>query len=282
MKIIISGELSAYFLGGRIFSCLVYNFHYYSAHILEILIPFKDGQFIGFAGMAYHGAVIGVFLVSFIYVKVKKLNFRELCDLVFPVIPLGYTLGRIANFINQELWGRVTDSSFGVLFSTANKVPLQLNNVQEIINKIGWKIDLTTNVVTDNLGRSYDNLIGNVIDSNGNLTNILGINLPRFPSQLFEAFFEGIVLFLIIWYIGRKFKPFKGFLAPLYLVGYSICRFFLEFLREPDNEFANILAGKYTGYAIGNISMGQILSIITDDIWSFVGNLLLLFIKKGN
>ena len=194
-------------LGGRIFSCLVYDFGYYSKHIFEIILPFRNGQFVGFQGMAFHGAVIGVFIVSFIFVKLKEINFRELCDLVFPIIPLGYTFGRIANFINAELWGRITARPIGMLFPNANKMPLNLKRVQVIINKLGWQINEATNMVLDANGNEVKNVLGKVFDSRSGLyPDTIGINLPRHPSQLYEAFFEGIVLFLILWFPARKFK----------------------------------------------------------------------------
>lgn len=242
-------------LGGRIFSCLIYEFNYYKSNPIEILFPFHDGNFIGFQGMAYHGAVIGVFVFSLIYVIIKKLNFRELCDFVFPIIPLGYTLGRLANFANQELFGRVTSSPLGVLFPLADKVPVNDVLSASVINKLGWTINDTALTITDKSGNIFNNLLENL---NGNIF----INLPRHPSQLYEAFFEGLVLFFFVWFIGRKFKPFKGFLASIYLGGYAIFRFFIEFLRQPDSQFADPSNGKNIGYIIGSFSMGQILCFI--------------------
>ena len=240
----------------RILYCFLIRYQYYSKHIMEIILPF-NGKFTGFAGMAYHGAVIGVFLASIIFAYKRKIIFRELCDIVFPIIPLGYTLGRIANFINGELWGRITSLPIGILFPNADRVPLNFAETQDVINKLGWKIDETSKIVLTHNGNELYNLIGNIPD-----TSILGINLPRHPSQLYEAFFEGIILFFIMWFFARKYKPFKGFSASIYLIFYSIFRFFLEFFRQPDSQFENITAGKYVGSIIGFLSMGQILSII--------------------
>jgi phosphatidylglycerol---prolipoprotein diacylglyceryl transferase len=227
--------------------------------------------------MAFHGAVLGVFIVSLIYIKIKKINIRELADLVFPVIPLGYTFGRIANFINSELWGRITASPIGVLFPDADKVPLNLPEVQNVINQLGWKINEITNTVINSSGIAINNVLGNVLD-----TNIPGINLPRYPSQLFEAFFEGIILFLIIWFPARKYKPFKGFLAPVYLCGYAIARISLENIRQPDSQFADAASGKFIGYIIGNLTMGQILSWIMLFFGIGLGVYFYLLEKKEN
>lgn len=323
--------------GGRIFSCLVYNFDYYSKYPLEIIIPFQNWRFVGYAGMSFHGATIGVFLVSIFFThkhvplainsthfknvileRIKnfndkkiilncykenknkdiyyleegykkrklfdfinsnnnlsknkkkiskifksinyKINFRELCDLVFPIIPLGYTFGRVANFINSELWGRITASSIGILFNNANKVPLNLNKTKEVVNQLGWKINDITQKVFDSNGNEIKDVLGNVFDQNGNLTEIIGINLPRHPSQLYEAFFEGIILFLILWFPARTYKPFKGFLASVYLIFYSVFRIILEYFREPDLQFANFEKNKFYGFISGNLTMGQLLS----------------------
>jgi phosphatidylglycerol---prolipoprotein diacylglyceryl transferase len=252
-------------LGGRTFSCLVYDLGYYSKHLTEILIPIRDGQFVGFQGMAYHGAVIGVFIISYIFVKLKKVSLRELCDLIFPVVPLGYTFGRIANFINQELWGRITSSPIGVLFPRAELAPIKLQKTVQVVNELGWKVDETAKTVIDKAGNSLPHLLGEipVLDKYGFLKETIpGINLPRHPSQLYEALFEGIILFLLLWFPARKYKPFKGFMAFAYLAGYSIFRIGIEFFREPDAQFMNLAAGKYTGYIFGAVSMGQLLSLI--------------------
>jgi phosphatidylglycerol---prolipoprotein diacylglyceryl transferase len=244
-------------LGGRIFSCLVYDFPHYSKYPLEILIPFRDGQFVGFQGMAYHGAVIGVFLVCVIYVILKKLDPRELADLFFPAVPLAYTLGRLANFANAELYGRITSHPIGMLFPYADRMPITLPEVQKVITELGWKINEATLTVVDKAGNLINNGLGKMIIAGQEHTVI---NLPRHPSQLYEAFFEGIVLFLIIWFPARKFKPFKGFLASVYLCGYAIARICIEYFRQPDSQFANYESGKYIGYIVGNLTMGQILS----------------------
>ncbi len=243
-------------LGGRIFSCLVYDFNTYIKNPLAILLPFQDGKFVGFQGMAYHGAVIGVFVVSLLFVRKHKIIFRDLCDVVFPSIPLGYTLGRIANFINGELWGRITASPIGVIFPEAQKLPISIPEVQGVIDKIGWHVNAFTGTVIDSAG----NDISGVLIKTGQ--EIL-INLPRYPSQLFQALFEGLILFFILWFIARTYKPFKGFTAVVYLGVYSIFRFFIEFMRQPDMQFADISKGKYNGFVLGIFSMGQVLCLIT-------------------
>jgi phosphatidylglycerol:prolipoprotein diacylglycerol transferase len=120
-------------------------------------------------------------------------------------IPLGYTFGRIGNFINAELYGRVTTSPIGMIFPNAAQFPASESWVQEMAEKTGVAI-----------------------------TGAM-VNLPRHPSQLYEAFFEGIVLWGIIWFFRNR-KPFKGFLVGLYFLGYGLFRFFIEYFREPDAD----------------------------------------------
>ncbi len=203
-------------IGGRIGYVIFYNLGYYLQHPLEAILPFSFGngvQFTGIAGMSYHGGVIGV-LFAFVYVSKKyHLNFFRLTDLVVPVIPLGYTFGRLGNFINGELYGRVTEVPWGMYFPAAP-------------------------------------------------TNQL-----RHPSQLYEAFFEGIFLFIILWSIRKK-SPFPGFLSGLYLIGYGVVRFFIEFYRMPDDHLGTVL---------GVLTMGQILCLAM-----ITGGLVYWYIARKN
>lgn len=242
-------------LGARLGSCLIYNFSYYITHPLEILIPFSNGQFTGFQGMSYHGGVIGVTLAMFIFIYKRKLDLREVSAVICTSIPFGYTFGRLANFINGELYGRVTASPMGMFFPGAHSVPLGLESTQKIMKQLDWKV--VGNKVIEKGGTIIENVLYPVYGS-----NIPGINLPRHASQLYEAFFEGIVLGILVWTAGRKFKPFKGFEAPLYLAGYAFFRFLIEYFRQPDADFADVKSGKYTGFIFSNISMGQILCFL--------------------
>ncbi len=187
-------------LGARIGYVVFYNFDYYISHPLEIILPFSFSggvHFTGLAGMSYHGGLIGVILSSALFCYRYKINFWRFGDFLVPSIPLGYTFGRIGNFINGELYGRVTSVPWGMYF------PL-------------------------------------------NRTNQL-----RHPSQLYEAFFEGIFLFFILWKIRKK-KLFDGFFLALYIIGYGTVRFFIEFVREPDSQI---------GLFFGFLTMGQILCL---------------------
>ncbi len=188
-------------IGARLGYVLFYNFSYYAKHPLEIILPFSfsDGvTFTGISGMSYHGGLIGVMLALWLYLRRSKLDGWNVVDLFVPAIPLGYTFGRLGNFLNGELYGRVTRSPIGMYFPAAPGPEL------------------------------------------------------RHPSQLYEAFFEGIFLFTILWSI-RKLKLPKGAMLALYLIGYGTVRFFIEYFRQPDAQL---------GFVLLSFSMGQVLCML--------------------
>tara|TARA_Y100000022_G_scaffold127907_1_gene110841 strand:- start:1299 stop:2066 length:768 start_codon:yes stop_codon:yes gene_type:complete len=178
-------------LGGRLGYVLFYNFDFYFNNFLDI---FKIWQ----GGMSFHGAVLGIIIASIIYAKKNDDNVFEYLDVVALVSPIGIFFGRIANFINSELYGSITNVPWAVTFI---------------------KID----------------------------------DLPRHPSQLYEALLEGLILFLILIYFKNKFSKKPGLISGLFLIFYSIFRFFVEFYRLPDEQL---------GYIFLNLSMGQIISLI--------------------
>jgi phosphatidylglycerol:prolipoprotein diacylglycerol transferase len=187
-------------LGGRLGYVFFYNFEYFIRHPLEVFLPFSfaDGfKFVGISGMSFHGGLIGAVLAGAMFCYIRQLRFWDLIDLFVPCAPLGYTFGRIGNFINGELWGRSTDVPWGMYFP----------------------LDATHKL--------------------------------RHPSQLYEAFFEGLFLFVILWGLRKK-RPFEGAFLAYYLIGYGAVRFFIEYVREPD---------AHLGLYFGLITMGQILCL---------------------
>ncbi len=185
-------------IGARLGYVVFYNFSYYLKHPLEIFLPFSFSNgftFTGISGMSYHGGLIGVVFAGWLYVRKTQLNPWDIIDLFFPAAPLGYTFGRLGNFINGELYGRVTSAKIGMYFPLAPTKEL------------------------------------------------------RHPSQLYEAFFEGIFLFVVLWSV-RKFKLPRGAMLALYLIGYGLVRFIIEYFREPD---------AHLGFVIFSFSMGQVL-----------------------
>jgi len=187
-------------IGARLGYVLFYNLAYYVAHPLYIIFPFDLSagfRFVGISGMSYHGGLVGIVLASLWFCRRRSIHFLQFADLFCPAIPLGYTFGRIGNFLNGELYGRVTDKWWGMYFPLDPLLQL------------------------------------------------------RHPSQLYEAFFEGIVLFVILWSVRKK-GWFDGALLGLYLVGYGAARFLIEFVRQPDSQ---------VGFVAGVLSMGQILCL---------------------
>jgi phosphatidylglycerol---prolipoprotein diacylglyceryl transferase len=179
-------------LGGRIGYVLFYNFSYFLSNPLEIF-AFWHG------GMSFHGGLIGAIFGMWIFAKKYKINFLKLTDCLAVAAPIGLFFGRIANFINMELYGRVTDSKFGIIFPNAGE-------------------------------------------------------FPRHPSQLYEAFFEGILSFAILFCLRRfsKFSKQNGFLSGIFLILYGSSRILVENFREPDQQI---------GFLFSEITMGQLLSL---------------------
>ena len=178
-------------LGGRLGYVIIYNPIYYFQNPLEILMIWNGG-------MSFHGAVIGIVIASFLFSKKNNLDYFIFLDLIAMSSPIGIFLGRIANFINSELYGRETDIVWSVKFM--------------------------------------------MID-----------NLSRHPSQIYEALFEGIILFILLNFIFNKFLFKTGVISSLFLIYYSTFRFFIEFTREPDSQ---------VGYLFLNLTMGQIISVV--------------------
>jgi phosphatidylglycerol:prolipoprotein diacylglycerol transferase len=176
-------------LGGRLGYTLFYNFPYYLSHPLEIFAVWEGG-------MSFHGGLIGVVVSALIFCHRKKLPVLLVGDILTAAAPVGLGLGRLGNFINGELWGRVTDSSWGMIFPAAGPE-------------------------------------------------------PRHPSQLYEAFFEGPVLFLVLYLLHRR-KVNEGTVFFSFFLGYGIIRFGIEFFRQPDLQL---------GFLWGGATMGQLLSL---------------------
>ncbi|MBY4638052.1 prolipoprotein diacylglyceryl transferase [Sphingopyxis sp. XHP0097] len=182
-------------LGGRLGYVLFYNLEAYIADPVAIL-RLWDG------GMSLHGGVLGVLAAIWYVTRKEKLSFLRFCDYIACVVPFGLFLGRVANFVNGELWGRVTTVPWAIVFP----------------------------------GGAGD--------------------LPRHPSQLYEAGLEGLVMMAVLaWFFWRtdaRYKP--GFLVGMASIIYGISRFAVEFVREPDVQ--RLWVVEATG-----LSMGQWLTV---------------------
>lgn len=200
-------------LGGRLGYVVFYNASEYLSNPADI---FKVWQ----GGMSFHGGLIGVIIAVALFALIKKYKFLEVSDFIVPYIPIGLGLGRLGNFINGELWGRITEPGrfWAMGFPQAREMD---------INKL------------PNLPESYQQMFSQ-----------FGI-LPRHPSQLYELVLEGIVLGLIVFLFTRKKRP-MGQISAVFLIGYGILRFIVEFSREPDAQL---------GLLSLDFSMGQWLSI---------------------
>lgn len=229
-------------LGARIFGTLVYNYKEYLPQPWLIFWPFERDvsggwSFTGFHGMSYHGGFVGGFIGVLLWAKRRKFNFAAVADLMAVSIPLGYTFGRLGNFANGELYGRITTSKIGMIFP---QTPFE----DRFFLAEGWV-------------RSFAEKAGLTVQEGASV-----INLPRHPSQLYEAFFEGIVLWLILWFIRKK-KPFNGFLVCIYTLGYGVFRFFIEYFRQPDSNMGYKISvtgstNIYIYESWKNISTGQL------------------------
>ena len=179
-------------LGGRLGYVFFYNLKYYLENPIEIIMIWSGG-------MSFHGGLIGVILASKLFSNKHKIDQFVFLDLVALSAPIGIFFGRIANFINSELYGRATELPWSVQF-------------------------------------------------------VLIDNIKRHPSQLYEAFFEGIILFLTLGYFFKKdYLKNPGQISALFLIFYSLFRFFAEFFRSPDPQI---------GYLILNLTLGQLISTI--------------------
>ncbi len=179
-------------LGGRLGYVFFYKPEYYLHNPLEI---FKVWE----GGMSFHGGLIGTITAFYLFCRKYKIRFLSLMDLLSCAAPIGLFFGRIANFINGELFGRVTDAQIGMIFPN-------------------------------------------------------GGELPRHPSQLYEAGLEGLLLFIIMMLLLKKtdLRAKPGYLSGLFLILYGLARIVCEYFREPD---------AFLGFLYAGTTMGQLLSL---------------------
>lgn len=195
-------------LGARIFATLLFEesgFYFRNPH--RIFWPFgADGSFSGFQGMNFYGGLVGAVVGFVVYARAKKLDILTLGDMIVAGVPLGYTFGRIGNFINGELFGRVTTARWGIVFPAAESFPASEPWVAETMAAIGMEAPADPAAL---------------------------VNLPRHPTQLYEAFTEGVLAWLVIWFLIRKRVPFRGFIIAFYVLWYGAWRFLIDYFRMP-------------------------------------------------
>ncbi len=199
-------------LGGRLGFVLFYNFGYYRDHPGDILKVWEGG-------MSFHGGFAGVVVAGLLFARRHRIRPVLLSDAMALVAPVGLFFGRLANFVNAELWGRPTDLPWGVIFP----------------------------------GQAAQSCAG-----------VVPGECARHPSQLYEAGLEGLVLGLVLWFLQRRGglkRP--GLITGVFLAGYGLARFAVEFVRQadaqfitPDNPLGHVLGGPVIG-----LSMGQLLTL---------------------
>src|SRR5216110_339227 len=180
-------------------------------------------------GMASHGGMIGILALTFYYARRHKLTWTNLGDALVVAAPIGLFFGRCANFINGELYGRATNVSWAMQFpKELFESPIKAEQAIAACRQI----DPTLN--------SSDAIVAAVRHEPQVRETLRGILTPRHPSQLYEAFFEGIILFAILWFVRTRMRQPNGVLTGLFFICYAILRIIVENFREPD---AALIAG---------------------------------------
>lgn len=192
-------------LGGRLGYVLFYDLKTYIADPTQILMIFKGG-------MSFHGGLIGVFVAIWLWSRKQKLATADVVDFITPLVPAGLGLGRIGNFINGELWGKPTQSDWGVIFPQALSEPY--SQMSEAVLRAQYEAGVLT-------------------------------EFARHPSQLYQAALEGIVLFVVLWLFSSKPRP-RYSVAGLFALLYGIFRFIVEFVRLPDSQIGYLAFGWLT------------------------------------
>lgn len=186
-------------LGGRIGYVLFYQFDQFIANPLYLVKAWEGG-------MSFHGGFWGVALAMLLVSRKYQKTPFQIFDFIAPTVPLGLMFGRMGNYINGELWGRVSDGGYSWLMAFPQ-------------------------------ARQFDaSLIANNPKLMDIATNYNGYSLlPRHPSQLYEAMSEGVLLFIVLWWFSAKPRP-RYAVTALFLIGYGIARFSVEFFRQPDYD----------------------------------------------
>lgn len=208
-------------LGGRIGYALFYNLDTYLAAPLTIVLPYDFGRgvWVGVSGMSYHGGLIGATLALYCFVRRRRISFWKAADFAALLVPIAIFFGRLGNFFNVELHGRITERPWGMIFP-----------------------------------------------------EIQPLGVLRHPSALYEAFFEGLVLFGLLLFFRKK-MPFPGALACLYIAGYAVLRFIGECFRSPDPQLGFFFSALSGGFTLGQLfSFGMF----------FAAGMIFLWLKHRN
>ena len=218
------GALFGVLLGGRLGYMLFYDADRF---LHDPLIFFRVWE----GGMASHGGILGLTLYTIWYARRHRLSFRNLADNLVVVGPVGVFFGRCANFINGELYGRVTDTFWAVQFPKEILI-YPPEHLERLLSK--------TVAVDPSLG-SPEAVIAGVASSQP-LRELLAVEIaPRYPSQLVEAGLEGLFLFALLWMLRTRVRLANGILTGVFFIAYAVVRFLGECFREPDAPLTGIL-----------------------------------------
>jgi phosphatidylglycerol---prolipoprotein diacylglyceryl transferase len=210
-------------LGGRLGYMLFYDWHEFAANPL-VFFQFWEG------GMSSHGGILGIVVFTWIYARRKNIPWLNVGDTIVVAAPVGLLLGRCANFVNGELYGRATTVPWAVQFpkETYDFDPARADQL------------LQTTATANPAWNSLQALVENASDPR--LAEILSQFLtPRHPSQLYAAFLEGALLFTILWILRTRLRLPDGILTAVFFIGYAVLRILGEAFREPDAPLTGLL-----------------------------------------
>ncbi|MCC6574670.1 MAG: prolipoprotein diacylglyceryl transferase [Planctomycetes bacterium] len=262
------------FLGGRIGYLLFYQFDYLFMGIGAAGQDTSLGARLGSAlkvwegGMSFHGGVIGVALAVFIYAKLHKHNFLNIMDGSVHIVPAGVALVRVGNFINGELYGRAITDEAGKAITESDKLPWYAMKFPTDDQSPGYRM-LVDAAQSDYLAtRNVKALPADwhILPVKPELwERYQDYFYGRYPSQIIQFLFEGVLLLLIVW-VARRWVKRPGVMCSLFLAGYAIFRIPAEMIRQPDKQIDPTKAGELTGTAAFlhsmGLTMGQLLSVL--------------------
>jgi phosphatidylglycerol:prolipoprotein diacylglycerol transferase len=192
-------------IGGRVGYILFYDLSEYIAHPLQVLKIWEGG-------MAFHGGLLGVCVAVWLWSRKHRLHFMDTIEFIAPLVPPGLGFGRIGNFINGELWGKLTHADWGVVFPSSLPMPYAAMTPAQ-------------------LRAQYEAGALNVF--------------ARHPSQLYQFALEGLMLFVVLWTFSAKPRP-RYAVAGMFALLYGVFRFLVEFVRVPDEQLNYIAFGWLT------------------------------------
>ena len=241
---IVGGALFGVLLGGRLGYMLFYDLEDFLQNPL-IFFRIMDG------GMSAHGGILGLTLYTLWYSYKHRVSWRNIGDNLVVAAPIGLCLGRLANFINGELYGRVSTVPWAVQFPKELYEASEENVRQVLAQAAAINPNWTT----------VEQIVENARYSSTLRDILAGALSPRHPSQLYEAALEGILLFGILWILRTHFRLRNGILTGIFFLGYAVLRMIAELFREPDAPLTGPLTrGQFLSLFLLAIGSGFLIS----------------------